>query len=361
VTVKAGSSATLHIPIERSQFNGLIRLSSSPSAEGVTISGFCDAGSDNAALTIRAEKEADLGEAVLDVHAEAESQEPRDFKVTVTVEPSYWKDNWSVGEGAKVVQDVHNRRHYTRINVERDGVSVPFVLVWQEVLKGDGDLPTFYIMMDKVWNELYGKFAKAEPGNAGKSWEQGGQRLQNGETIDIGNSEARLPALRMSVTQAYQFATWLGGHLPTLRQWDKASGYYKTMKPFGPYRLPDDRTDSSTGPSWRPLEIAINREKEGPMLVGQAKCDESVYACHDMAGNGREWTRNVAGPESRMVPLEKPDPEDKIILRGSRYSEQVPWLFRNVTDDRYRTMWPYIGKDNVNPELGFRVVIEDLN
>jgi serine/threonine protein kinase/formylglycine-generating enzyme required for sulfatase activity len=361
VTLKAGDSTVLHMPVERSQFDGLIRFSSSPGAGGVTISGFCDQGSDNAEVTVRAEKEADLGELVVEVHGEAEGQEPRDVKVTVTVQPSYWKDDWRIGRDAIGMKDVHNRRHYSQIEVVRGGVSVPFVLVRQEVPKGDGDLSTFYIMRDKVWNELYSKFAAAEPVSAGKTWEKGGQRVDGDNTIDIGNSDGRLPALRMTVTEAYQCALWLGGNLPTLRQWDKPAGYYKSKKPYGPYRLPDDRSDSRDGPTWKPLEIAINRAKEGPMPVGEARYDVSPYGCHDMAGNGLEWTRNVAGPESRMVPINNPDTDDRILLRGSRYSEPAPWLFRNVTNDNYRKMWPYTGANSFGPELGFRVVIEDLN
>jgi serine/threonine protein kinase len=355
VTVKAGESTTLQVPIERSGFDGLIQMSATPGAGGISISGICQARAESAELTIRADKDADLGEQVLEVHADAEGMTPREFKVTVTVQPAYWQTYWHVSDDARVLKDSQNRRHYSKIEIDRDGLSVPFVLVPQEVAKGGDDLSTFYIMQDKVSNEIYSKFAAAHKEKAGETWKNGGRKAEGNETIDIKNTDGRLPALRMTVREAYEFAVWLGGNLPTMRQWDKASGYDKREAP-GPFHLPKDRANGPKGPMWKVGEIAINRAKEGPMHVGEAKYDEGPYHCRDMAGNGLEFTRNLAGTRERLVPIAaKPQEDDFVILRGMRYSETVPWLFASVDDRDAWKLWPYTG---VDPEIGFRVVLK---
>ena len=90
------------------------------------------------------------------------------------------------------------------------------------------------------------------------------------------------------------------------------------------------------------------------MHVGEATYDESPYGCHDMAGNGLEFTGNLAGARARQVPIPNPGPDDFVILRGVRYSESLPWLFANVDNQDLWKLWPYKG---VDPEIGFRVVL----
>jgi formylglycine-generating enzyme required for sulfatase activity len=169
---------------------------------------------------------------------------------------------------------------------------------------------------------------------------------------------AQCPALRMTVREAYEFGQWLGGRLPTTRQWNKASGYAMRDGSKGPFRVPAGRKETKVGeislPEMLPGEIAINRGHVGPMKVGEATCDESLYHCRDMAGNGREWTRDLAGFPPRFVPLENPGPDDTVILRGQRYDGKIPWLFRKVDQNELE-----LGKYLVpSPYFGFRVVIE---
>jgi hypothetical protein len=353
VTVRAGGSTPLHVSISRTHFDGRIRFSSFAGAKGVILTGSWEPGSDSAELTIRADAEADLGKNVLSVRAEADGPEPREFEIAVTVEPSYWNSEWEKPTN-DVMIDVHNRRHYKRIEVVRGGIHVPFVLVPQET-KGAEESPTFYIMEAKVWNALYRRFAEEKPKEAGDSWKKGGRREQDGKMIDMTDLDDGLPALRMKVSEAYNCAKWMGGNLPTLKQWDKASGFLK-KKANGPYRIPEGRADGPDGPDWKPDEIGLNRSKAGPMPVGKATYDESTYGCRDMAANGLEWTRNLAGADAGFVPLERnPDADDVVLLRGMRYAAQIPWLYRYVLDRDQRKSWHYTETD---PETGFRVVIE---
>jgi formylglycine-generating enzyme required for sulfatase activity len=359
VTIKAGASKTVSVPISHKQFDGRIILSSFAGAKGVTLTGSREPGSDSAELTIRADPQADLGKNTLHVRAEADGPQPREFEIAVTVEPSYWKPYWRAAADAEIRTDIHNRRHYSRIEVDCGGEWVPFVLVPQELPLSNEESRTFYIMEDKVWNGLYRRFAEAKGiSEAGDSWQKGGRRVDRGKTVDMTNEDDRLPAFRMKVVEAQACAIWMGGNLPTVKEWDKASGYYrkKAGGPGGPYRIPDGRADGPNGPEWKPGEIAINRANEGPMRVGEARqYDKSNYGCHDMAGNGLEWTRNMAGAEGGFVPISNPEPYDSVLLRGTRYRGPVPWRYRDVLDKDNRKLGPYTG---VDPEIGFRVVIE---
>jgi hypothetical protein len=355
VTLKAGQTATLRVQVQRSHFDGAIVLSPTAGLPGITLSGYIGPNADNAEVTVRADTNAKLGDAVLTIRAEAEGLPAREVTLPLTIEPAYWQPNWRKAPGAEVVIDARQRRHYSEIDVMVGDIPVRFVLVAQEQ-GGIEDTPTFYIMRNKVWNDLYARFAAAEPAKAGDTWTKGGQAVRNMEIVDLGNQDGQLPALRMTAMQAYEFAQWIGGKLPTIRQWDKASGYYKKDRGKGPFRVPAGRVEGPEGPNWLPGEIALNREEHGPMHVGEATYDKSPdpYQCCDMAGNGCEWTRDLAGATPRTLPLAKPSGEDNVILRGKRYSARKPWLFSNV-DDGELGAWNYL---KPGPEFGFRVVIE---
>src|SRR5262249_52828406 len=161
------------------------------------------------------------GERTLTLRAEAEGPPPREFAVQATVVPAYWRPNWRKAPEADVVPEVRGRRHYSQIDVDCDGIPGRFVLVVQEVKKGDDtreNMPRYYVMRDKVWNDLYARFAAAEPAKAGKTWEKGAEVVRGNETLDLGwESNRQLPALRMTVEQAHRFAIWLGGRLPSAR------------------------------------------------------------------------------------------------------------------------------------------------
>jgi formylglycine-generating enzyme required for sulfatase activity len=278
---------------------------------------------------------------------------------------------------------------------------------------------TFYIMENKVWNALYARFANEQPNEAGVTWVNGGWRggeeesvralaslgsssfgltvlnqSQGGcllsaasvvlpeivDPIALGNGNPRHPALRMSCKEAMAFAAWLGGRLPSVEQWDRASGYDHDPRGRGPFREPVQRIvallawtnmehpanlwfaerraraliEARADPSFEwdegEWEIAINRREYGPLPVGDAFNDISPFGCHDMAGNGLEWTRT---PSARLG-SNGPTEDDAFFLRGSRYSATQPWLFSEM--EQYgKQQWKYLGS---NPQYGFRVVIE---
>ena len=124
--------------------------------------------------------------------------------------------------------------------------------------------------------------------------------------------------MRVHVEEAQHFAVWLGGNLPTVQQWNKAAGLNKDDRK-------DDRQPDATGPYRRgrqpfaPEDLGIDREQQGPLDVGRARLDESPWGCRDMAGNGREWTRNLDFGDH--VPLKhEPTAVDLVLLRGAQSS-----------------------------------------
>jgi hypothetical protein len=357
VRLAPGRSTTVNIRVQRNGFDGSINFVVSKAPRGVSLSGLVQAKADNADITIHAERDVELAEDTMTIRAEATGQTAHEVTFPLTVEPAYWKPGWRKATDAKLIEDTQQHRHWSAIEINYDGVPVRFVLVAQQNDDlGDGKrLPTFYMMENKVWNELYARFAAARPAEAGEGWKQG-DGFQGGDGV-LGPSNAQMPALNMTVEQAYHCAVWMGGHLPTTLEWDKASGYYRPDRASGPFEVPPGRAQTENGPNWQPGEIAVNRNDKRPMPVGTATRDKSFYGCRDMAANGLEWTRDLT--TGRQVPLAgKPGDSDTVRLRSKRYFNKYPWLFKFLDtrpEDGFLESWSYT---NPRPYIGFRVVLE---
>ena len=105
---------------------------------------------------------------------------------------------------------------------------------------------------------------------------------------------------RVTVTEAYFFAQWLGGKLPTQKQWFKAAGAsLDTTMPdeenTGPFEGLAKRSDRP----WCQLLAT------GPLPVGTADARREPSGCRDMAGNGFEWLREVQRPVGETVPVHR--------------------------------------------------------
>jgi len=252
--------------------------------------------------------------------------------------------------GAKLRQ-INNHLFYDRIVTVSAGHHVVFLLIPKS--KPD-DPPSFYIMEDKVSNELFAlfendpagqkllkEFRQNQPKLIKDLWRKGA--VADGK--DLGTSEDQLPVMRATLLEAYAFARWLGGHLPSARQWDKAAGRFEDKAGPGPFDGPWDKQDQNA--------VAVNRPKEGPMPVGHASRDVSRFGCRDMAGNGWEWTRDALGERQPFTRGFRLHPElTRVILRGQSYRAPRPLSFSDLEGPE---SWPYL---DVSPEIGFRVVLE---
>jgi serine/threonine protein kinase len=253
---------------------------------------------------------------------------------------------------ARIVEVEGKRKLYSQIDYRlADGTRVRFLLIPKE---SDRDPRSFYIMENKVSNKLFAAFMKSperagllEAASKDKPWVLKGEWTKGGvaDGKDVGNGNPDLPVLRVTVVEAYCLARWLGGNLPAAIQWDKAAGRSQQNPRAGPF-----------DPTWDPAskdQIAINREKEGPMPVGTAAKDVSPFRCRDMSGNGTEWTRTLhALATAGVFPLDNPPKHERLKLRGRSYKASDPLRFKDGEETG-----AYEGCEDPD-DVSFRVVLE---
>jgi hypothetical protein len=322
LVLNRGEPATLAVPLQREGFRGPVTVT----LEGLPRSVTADppavsADGDSAEFRLTAGEGAGVGVTAVTVRAEGGGLQ-KGAGVRLAVLPARF-----VPVGEETREDRLGHSYFRRIAcVLGDDLRVVFVLVPQ----GQRNEPeTFYMMEDKVWVGLFRRFADANPGlvDPRRGWDKGG--------------DPRLPALGVGVEEAYHFARWLGGNLPTKQQWDKAAGFYEKGRGKGPFLAPTN--------------IAVGRP--GPAPVGDSVDDRSLFDCRDMAGNGFEWTGSwaLSDAKGRLVPLtRKPLPTDRVEGRGKGYDEPGPLLFEEIERDETK-VFPY---GQTRPNLGFRVAVE---
>jgi formylglycine-generating enzyme required for sulfatase activity len=255
-----------------------------------------------------------------------------------------------VAVGTETVEDLYHKKYYQRIAKVFDGnLEAQFVCIPKKERMLTETIPdpeTYYIMMDKVSVGLFQKFA-ADTG-LGNDWMTAPDPEKPSKMIAVNDpNKLQNPVMNVRVNEAHEFAQRMiskDAKLPTIVQWDKAAGCYDKQRGEGPYKG-----------DWHNGGVAVGRAfKDGPAPVGEAKADESIFKCRDMAGNGREWTRNGHGQKEAIVGKYKFQDSDRIITRGKRFTLDDPLKFSDLEDG--------IGENEKfsdrHPQLGFRVVIE---
>jgi serine/threonine protein kinase len=213
-----------------------------------------------------------------------------------------WLPSGSVpAEGAKIVS-LGDKKYYDRIVKIKNGLSIPLGIV-----PADEDLATFYIMEKKVSNAQF-KATARDPEFISKSnelrkkhpWMIKEEWKQRAAATEEASWGAR-PVQRVTLTEALIFADWLGGNLPTARQWEQAGRRF--------------------GAGW--------------------------------AGEGMEWTRNL--DRGGFVRLEYdnpawPDPDWWVTLRDKEFVDTKPGQIPRKRLDKYSKTYQ---------SLGFRIVLEN--
>jgi hypothetical protein len=281
------------------------------------------------------------------------------FSVRVDWQPPGWEPVTK-----DVVKDHDGGTYYRKLMKKVGGQDVVMVVVPREK---PSDPRTFYIMENKVWNDLYSHFAvnpemrkkldryaEANPGTVKQQWQRGGYAPGSAEPKEweeLGiDGRGRVPVFRVTVTEAYFFATWLGGNLPTKQQWTKAAGSSE------PDIAPDeDRTGPFDGDVNDPQGLAVNLSTTGPQPVGEAKRDVSRFGCRNMAGNGWEFVRDIKNLPNRFVPLPAGQQDLATVqLMGQDYElSAAPLTFKQIREA--------INGQNyleASPRTSFRVVLE---
>jgi hypothetical protein len=336
--LKNGESKKLTISIDRHEFTEPVELTIDHVPDAVIVPETITIPKDQNRIEVEviAQKQAAPVTMKIKVFA-AKGQAPKDFDLTVV----RWRPDWRMVPGA-TVRTIDGKNYYSAIDVLKGDMPIRFLLI----PKGEYN-ESFYIMENKVSVGQFEKFASLNRQFVKfDDWTRGAVAGDQ----DLKNTNKRHPVMRVHVEDAHHFARWLGGDLPTAKEWDKAAGRYESNQGEGPFQGTWDPTDKSA--------IAVGRDSEGPMEVGKATNDISVFGCRDMAGNGREWTRNLfADVDDRTVPIDHPKPSDMVIVRGHSYGRPDPLRFRDLKELREIEAQHYRTPD---PTIGFRVVLDEL-
>jgi formylglycine-generating enzyme required for sulfatase activity len=153
-------------------------------------------------------------------------------------------------------------------------------------------------------------------------------------------NDPRQPVVCVSWHDAVQYASWVGGRLPTEAEWEKAAcGTDGRRYPWG------DQFDSQRANTW---ENGILRTTP----VGQySPYGDSPYGAADMAGNVDEWTSTVfkAYPYEPGDGREDPESARRRVIRGGSF------LLNH--NGAYCTARVSGGPGGRSPSGGFRVAI----
>jgi len=267
--------------------------------------------------------------------------------------PQPWvPEQFAAAPGAQRVA-ADRRFFYDRIQRSINGITVDFILVPENNQHPlPPELPTFYIMENKVSAKLFRAFAVERPDTI---------KQPQWQVEPTNQSDSDLPVMGVFIEDAQAFAAWLGGvyaHLPSVEQWDKAAGlnYHEAHGECG-HVGPYSNDWTRDGPS----QIAVNCESPRP--VGTTMHDVShPFGCRDMAGNGREWTCSIqvpGGSRPVTIPPSVPEPFTLVMLRGRTFyrsqPEVMPLTYHDLrtVDAQESEVYQY-----GLPDVGFRVVIE---
>jgi serine/threonine protein kinase len=278
--------------------------------------------------------------------------------------PPGWKPEQ---DSTNMVKDSSGQSYYQRLVREVGSYKVVMVLV----PKGSPYEPeTFYMMENKVWNDLYATFM-ADPkarelfakyrNREGyqdfvsmrrtlPEWRKGGWAYKDNKSPNVepflgvegivgGKKKGSFPVFRVKVSEAHCFAEWLGGKLPTKMQWLHAAGMYKEHKWPGPFHDPEGHEN---------LAVGLN---DGPRPVTWGENHVSTNGCRQMAGNGFEWTRDLKG--GLAIPLDKMSgTAPEVVLLGQGYTKTNPLTFKEMDTPRFMSC------SASRFDIGFRVVLE---
>jgi hypothetical protein len=270
---------------------------------------------------------------------------------------SWQPKDWEPVDATDLIEDRSGRRYYRRL-VRKLGLQKVVMVAVRKT--SPADPATFYAMENKVWNDLYAvfmadprakqllqKYSEGRPGCKNLvrgEWQKGGWASNSDTDPDKepfgveGPEKGRLPVFRVTVTEAHCFAEWLGGRLPTRRQWRKAAGWEEDSRQ-GPF----DGDPQNTG------DLAVHL-KEGPWPVDRGKRDVSNCGCRQMASNGYEWTRDL--DDNGEIPLEQMLSIRHVYTQGQTYLSDAPLIFQAMAESRTQTCIEALY------EVSFRVVLE---
>jgi serine/threonine protein kinase len=229
-----------------------------------------------------------------------------DVRIKSAFIPAWLPQEFQAVKGTPLVTDAKGQQFHKEIQPKSLTLQkAVFILVPS---KEPGDLASYYMLRNKVSNELY--------------------LALNG---DAGRTANDQPAFNLTADQANAAAGKLGGKLPTFQQLDKAMGFVSGSDQTGP--------------------------------VGA-----SPYGIEDLTAKGWEFTRNLMAAEKSAaaiqlakdatVPLANPPDGTLVILRGRRTNAKELVTFEKLREQRTPPFTLVQSYGIATPFTGFRVVID---
>jgi formylglycine-generating enzyme required for sulfatase activity len=249
-----------------------------------------------------------------------------------------------------IVPDRRGRRYYGQLQRDLGGQTVVMILIPQKAVS---DPPTFYIMQNKVWNDLYAAFLKdpesqvllrkysSYPGCetlVRGAWVRGAMApALPAEQLGVAEGQGRVPVFCVTATEGVCLAEWIGGRLPNQEQ------YYNAA----------DLDDLLPGVfKGDPNGLALNLGK-GPWEVDRGDRDVNRFGCRQMVSNGREYTRTLQDSlANEELPLRGMTVKRRVRVVGVSYLAQEP-------PTRDKLFEPdSIDCTDFSHDIGVRVVLE---
>jgi formylglycine-generating enzyme required for sulfatase activity len=215
-------------------------------------------------------------------------------------------------------------------------------------------LSGFYIQETEVTNGEMESYLSSAGDNLCEDWRS---RFLRRSTDDGDDFARNLPAICISWNIASAYAEKRGGKLPTEAQWEFAARSRGEDYTY----VWDYKTSRADRLSNR---VNINNPSGRTGKVASYAGDVTVQGVHDMAGNVREWCRDVwkryaAGNGDQPAvdpefPLDR-DPShaenNRMVIRGGAFNDPINLGKTTQRDDSK-------SPDYEEPSIGFRIVIE---
>jgi serine/threonine protein kinase len=265
--------------------------------------------------------------------------------------PSLWQP--ASADEERVEDPTTGRHYYRRIQRNFDTETVMMILVPRA---NPSDPPTFYMMQNKVWNDLYRVFLDSPVSNSllqqNSRRDSGCQDLVKGEwgkgakdgaysDLGAGPERGRIPVFRATATEGECVAEWMQGRLPTLEQYLKAAGLKD---------IPAPAIFDSDGEG-----LAINLKATGPWTVDEGDRDV-IGGCRQLVTNGEEFTRTlqeVLPGEDPSLPLREMKAHRRVYIVGQSYLAPEPPRVEKLREINS------IDCTQTRHDIGFRVVLEE--